>query len=887
METPLLRTKLYTPPPRPDLVERPHLIQRLDEGVRRGCRLTLISAPAGYGKTTLLGAWCAHVERPVTWLSLDEGDDDPARFLTYLTEALKRLPHLPPTPTLPDSSASSETYLAVLLDWVAELSNPAVLLLDDFHLVSAPDVHHSVAFFLDHLPPALHLVISTRADPPLPIARLRARGKLVEIRQADLRFTPAEAAAFLNRTMGLELSPDDVKTLAGRTEGWIAGLQMAAVSMRQRDDLSEFVRAFAGSHRYVMDYFMEEVLHRQPDDVQVFLLHTSILERLSAPLCAAVSSQSSPTGAQSILEHLEQANLFITPLDDRRMWYRYHHLFADLLQRQLSQRLPGLVPELHQRASVWYETQDLLPESVEHALVAEDFGRAAMLIEGVIEPLLMRGELVTLRNWLDALPEKVVDQHAELCAYHAWLLLLGGAPLDVTESRIAAVRKHAGAESGQIQTISALLALFEGRIDDGTELLEKARATLTGEDGFWYGLVNWLWNLLHMAEDDQDSAAAVERLSRLQFDRQNVLLAIMGLCNLGELRIKQGHLREAEALFDRALDHATDVQGERLPIAGEPLIWLGELARERNELSAAEGYLTEGIERIRQWGRIAALDGYLSLARLHQAQGDAEAACAALDEAAQLAVRFDATEVDDYMVAMCRARVAALEDDLETVQRWVDLRGLDTLEPDNLQLDATIELHLRKYELVVLGLARIRAGRFREALSFLRPLCDWVAARGRWGVGIEALALQAAAHYALGETPQALTLVERALDRAEPEGYVRLFVEIGKPMAQLLYHAAEQEIYPDYAGRLLAAFPRPPESAAARAASDMIEPLSPRELDVLTTIAEGLSNQEIAQRLFISERTVKWHASNIYGKLQVSNRTEAVTRARALGILAK
>lgn len=446
METPLLRTKLYIPPPRADRVERPRLLQRLDEGLRQGRRLTLVSAPAGYGKTTLLAAWCDRVERPVAWLSLDEGDDDPTRFLTYLTEALRRLPHLPSAPATPDLSAPSEAYLTVLLDRIARLPDSAMLVLDDFHLVSAPVVHRSVAFFLDHLPPTLHLVIATRAAPPLPIARLRAQGELVELRLGDLRFTPVEVASFLNRTMGLELSPGDVETLANRTEGWIAGLQMAAASMRQRDDLSEFVRAFAGSHRYVMDYFVEEVLRRQPADVQTFLLHTSIQERLSAPLCAAVSPQFSLSDAQTTLEHLEQANLFVTPLDDRRTWYRYHRLFADLLRRQLAHRFPSLVPELHRRASVWYEVQDLIPESIDHALAAGDFDRAVALIEPVIEPLLMRGELMTLRRWLDALPETLLNQCPGLSAYHAWLLLLGGEPLRVVESRIAALKDHDGGE---------------------------------------------------------------------------------------------------------------------------------------------------------------------------------------------------------------------------------------------------------------------------------------------------------------------------------------------------------------------------------------------------------------------------------------------------------
>ncbi|MBN1259047.1 MAG: helix-turn-helix transcriptional regulator [Anaerolineae bacterium] len=884
MDTPLLQTKLYVPLPRPALVARPRLLGRLDEGLGQGRRLTLISAPAGYGKTTLLVAWCATVARPVAWLSLDEGDDDPVRFLAYLTGALKRLPHFAASPQLPDPGAAHETYLTVLLDRLGRLPTSSVLVLDDFHLISAPVVHHSVAFFLNHLPPTLHLVIATRADPPLPIAGLRAKGALLELRQADLRFSHEEATAFLKGTMGLALSAGDAAALVERTEGWVAGLQMAAVSMRQRDDLSCFVRAFAGSHRYVMDYFLEEVLQRQLPDVQVFLLHTAILEQLSAPLCAAVSPQFSRAAAQAILETLEQDNLFITPLDDRRTWYRYHRLFADLLQRELALRFPELVPALHRRASRWYETQALFSASIAHALTAGDFDRAVTLIARVLDPLLLRGELATLRKWLDLLPERVLDQHPRLCACYTWLLLMGGEPLRLIESRIAAVQQHPAGDSGQLQVVRALLALFQGDIDHGAALVERACSVLTAEDRFWYSMAHWLSRILQLDQDGQQSPA-MEVWGQTQFEGQNVLLAVVGLCELGELRMKQGRLREAEDLFNRALARASDAQNARLPIAGEPLVWLGELARERNALALSGRYLTEGIERIRQWSRIAALDGYVSLARLRQAQGDADAARAVLDEAARLAAAFDATEMDDDMVAMGRARIAALQGDFETVHRWAAARGLETLDPGDLRLDATVALHLRKYELCVLGLAWILEGRHREALAFLEPLYSWVAARERWGLGIEVLALQAAAHYALGALPPALARIERALARAEPEGYVRLFVEIGDPLARLLYEAAQRQIHPEYAGRLLAAFPAPSAPATAPPDPNLIEPLSPRELDVLRGIAQGLSNREIAQRLFISERTVKWHAGNIYGKLQVSNRTEAVAKAQSLGIL--
>jgi LuxR family maltose regulon positive regulatory protein len=886
MATPLLQTKLHIPPVRPVLVPRPRLLARLNEGITPARKLTLVSAPAGFGKTTLLGEWVRQIDRPAAWLSLDEGDDDPARFWAYLTAALGSLPGFPASPDLTDLGVPGEREFTLLLNQAGQLPTPAVLVLDDYHLVAEPAVHEHVAYLLAHLPPTLHLVIATRADPVLPVAGLRARGELTELRQDELCFTYAEAAAFLQQTMGLELSAEDVVALAGRTEGWIAGLQMAAVSMQQRNDLSGFVHAFAGSHRYVMDYLVEEVLARQPADLQAFLLQTSILEQLSAPLCDAVL-QHTPTGAQSVLEHLEGANLFITPLDDRRTWYRYHRLFADLLRRQLAERYPDRSPGLHRRASTWYEEQGLLPESIEHALGAGDTERAATLIEQVVEPLLMRSEVTALRKWLGALPEALLDRHPGLGAYHAWLLLLGGEPLRSIESRLAAVGEHAGHASSQLQAARALIALFQGQTDRAATLVRDVRAGLAEDNSFWYSIAQWIWNVLQVPDGGRvEDTAPLERLIRLQFESRNVLLAVVGLSNLGELRLKQGRVREAEALFRRALAQATGPQGKRVPIAGEPLVWLGEVARERGDLATAERYLAEGIELISDWGRIAAIDGYIALARLRQAQGDEERALEAIEEAERLAVVFDAMEMDDHMVALCGARIAALRGDWQAVERWVQSRGLNALDPDDLQLDATMELHVLKYELVALGLARVRGGRPREALAILEPLLPWVAARERWGLGIEILALQAAAYHMLGDTTQALAYLEQALARAEPEGYLRLYLEIGEPMAQLLYEAVQRGIHAAYAGRLLAAFPPSSEQApASQAHEGLIEPLSERERDVLAAIAAGLSNQEIATRLYISERTVKWHASNIYGKLQVSSRTEAVAKARTLGIL--
>jgi len=892
-EQPILTTKLYVPRPRTGSVRRERLLGRLEAGLApRGAaaphKLALISAPAGYGKTTLLAKWIAQTDLSVAWLSLDDGDNDPARFLTYLTAALETLPGFSIPHPIDALSASSAGHLTAVLNRASELPEHAALVLDDLHRIQSSAVHESIAYLIEHLPPTLRLVVGTRADPPLPVARLRAAGQLTEIRQADLRFTFEETASFLRDAMELNLDDDQVTALAERTEGWIAGLQMAAASLQRRNDIDSLIHTFAGSHRYVMDYLVDEVLQGQPAEVQTFLLRSSVLHRLSAPLCNAVLGEAGPGDTRSILAYLDAANLFITPLDDRRVWYRYHGLFADLLQKQLRDTAPESITGLHSRASRWYEEQGLLAESIEHSLAATTFEHAATLIERVAESLMVQSEFTTLRTWLDALPDLVLNEHPRLRAYHAWLSLLAGEPLRAVESRLAPSAVPGEPEPGEIKAARALITISRGELEGVHELAGAALASLTADDGVWFGIAQWLRDVLSVPEvgPARDDATAHQILIDTHRGGRNALLTVMGLCSLGELRVKEGKLREAERLFRRALDQATDPRGERRPIAGQPLSWLGELARERNELTTAESHLVEALELIEEWGPVAGIEVNAALARVRHAQSERDGARQALAEAERLAVLFDATHLDDLLVAMHAARIDALEGRFAAIEDWITSRELDQLDPDDLRLDATMELHLRKYELVVLGLARILEGRAREALGFLRPLLTWVAARGRWGIGIETLALLAAGHHMVGDAARALDRLHEALVRAQPEGYVRIFVEVGDPMAQLLYQAVETGICANYAGRLLAAFPEAAtRQRPAPPGADLVEPLSEREIEVLAAIAEGLTNQEAAQRLYISERTVKWHASNIYRKLQVSNRTEAVARARAFGIL--
>jgi LuxR family maltose regulon positive regulatory protein len=938
MATPLLTTKLYIPPIRPELVPRPRLIERLNMGLQG--KLILISAPAGSGKTTLLSEWIAGCEPHigVAWVSLDERDNDPARFLAYLVAACRRCPSGSQKiqPNLGEGVLDAlqsprpppvEDLLTPLLNQINSLPDHLVLVLDDYHLITARPVHEALIFLLDHLPANMHLVIATRSDPPLPLARLRGRGQLTELRQTDLRFTLDEVTEFLNQVMGLALSVDEVAALAARTEGWIAGLQMAAVSIQGQDmgRVASFIQAFTGSDRYILDYLVEEVLQGQPKRVQTFLLQTAILTRLSGPLCDAVVGIEEPTdwrqegslpghlsaaaSGREILEYLERTNLFVVPLDDRRAWYRYHRLFADLLQQRLHQLRPELAPTLHRRASAWYEQNGLMAEAIDHAVSAGDFERAADLIERAAETTLMRSEVATLQSWLEALPDDLVRTRPLLCVYHAWLLLLSGHPLDMAEARLqeAIDTDVSGTISGEVAVFRALIATYQGDTRRSAELAHQALELLPEKSLFLRSLVAGFLGLNYFYRGDVVTAReALEEAVRIGQAVGNLMNTVLALCHLAELSILQGQLHQARAFYNQALELAVDEQGRPRPIAGIALTGLGNLLQEWNDLEGAARHISQGIELIKNWGEVGAISGYIALARLKQVQGDVRGANDMIQKARQLAIKFDAMEMDDILVAAIQARLWLDQDNLEAASHWVEAREVagdfDSWVSAK-QNDRTLSL-AQAIEYVTLARVYIARDQDDKALAMLAALLQ-VAERAGWlGFVIEILILQVLAFQKQDNTLQAIATLERALSLAEPSAYVRSFIDAGPPMARLLYQAATRGIAPAYASKLLATFEteiqgeekrvispvEDPRSKADRAPPlpsppALIEPLSERELEVLQLIAEGLSNQEIAQRLFISLRTVKWHTSNIYGKLGVKNRTEAAAKARELELL--
>ncbi len=910
MPAALLETKLYVPRSRRALVPRPRLSERLDRGA--ASKLMLVSAPAGFGKTTLLTEWLATGpaapadQRLAAWLSLDPGDNDPASFWTYVIAALRTV-----APGVGESALALlcapgpppiEAVLTVLLNDLGASTADIVLVLDDYHVVDAREVQDGMAFLLDHLPARLHVVIAGRADPALPLARLRARGELAEIRAAELRFTPDEAAAYLNGMMGLQLTARDVAALEARTEGWIAALQLAALSMQGRDDVAGFIASFAGDDRYVVDYLAEEVLQRQSGRVRAFLLQTSILARLSGPLCDAVTGQS---GGKGMLEALDRGNLFLVPLDDRRRWYRYHHLFADVLQAHLTDEQPDRVPGLHRRASAWYQQNGEQSEAIRHALAAGDFGRAADLIELAIPAMRRSRQEAAVRAWLEAIPGELVRVRPVLSVGFAAALLGRGEPEGV-EARLRDAERWLGTPTGignGSQAPSAeMVVLDEEEFRRLPGAIEVYRAGLALAGGDVAGTVRHARRALDLSlEEDHLVRASAAGLLGLAFWTSGDLEAghaayaecVAGLrraghiadifgCSiaLADIRRTQGRLGAAMRTYEQALQRAAELGGPVLRGTADMYVGMSEVHRERGDLRAATQQLlasqelgeNNGLPQNQYRWRVA-------MARVREAEGDLGGALDLLNEA-------ERRYVSDFFpnvrpVPALKARVWAAQARLGEALGWAREQGLSA--DDDLS-------YLREFEHITLArvlLARQETERaersVQEAARLLERLLLAAEEGGRTGSVIEILVLRALAHQARGDVPAALATLERAMTLAEPEGYVRVFADEGPPMTSLLRASAKQGSRRDYARRLLAGVSGAEHSGPVKQA--LIDPLSERELDVLRLLATELDGPAIARELNVSLNTMRTHTKNIYAKLAVTSRRAAVRRAAELGLL--
>jgi LuxR family maltose regulon positive regulatory protein len=883
----LLTTKLRLPQARPDIVSRPRLSKQLNEGLTR--KLTLISAPPGFGKTTALSEWVSQSSHRVAWISLDEGDNDPARYWAYLIAALQTLQPDIGTNTAAllqsPQPARIESVLTTLVNEIDAFPENFTLVLDDYHMIESQAIHQALAFLIDHLPQQMHLIISSRVDPPLPLARLRARNQLSEIRAADLHFTRDEVTAFLNQMMALNLSTDDVAAIEARTEGWITGLQLAALSMKGLDDISGFITAFTGSHRHIVDYLTEEVLSHQPENIQAFLLQTSILDRLTGPLCDAVTGQND---SRAILTKLETANLFLIALDQERQWYRYHHLFADVLRGRLYQEQPDRLHTLHLQASQWYARNGFIPEAISHALAAQDFERAAELVEQIAAATFwIRGEVYTLLGWLRALPDAAVRPRTQLSLAYAWLLMWTGhleeaasflcTDSDLPETMMAEERR---AFLGVATAIRAELTHLRGDLPGALELAWQATEYLSDTPHNWGARGTSLGILGGVYRASGDTQAAIEayaEASRLMQREGYIVPTLVALGYLIQLRAMQGQLRQAAEVFLQAVRFATERRAQAIPTFGLAHISMGEVFREWNELETAVQHLQAGINLCQQWEGLAddVVDGYLTLARVKQAQGDIESAFAAIQQAEQIAHEQNVSWKLAH-AATAQARLWIRQGNLDAANRWAT----------GLPADAELSYEHQE-EQIMLARLFITQGKNDQAAQLLLRLLEAVEAAGRVGRVIEILGLQALAQHQAKDITRALDALSRAFTLAEPEGYTRIFVDEGPAMQELIRQAAAGGIAVNYAAKLLDAFEQrvPYSKPTPPGMPPLIEPLSERELQILRLLAAGLSTREIADELVIAVGTVRNHVKSIYGKLDAHNRVQALERARALTLL--
>ncbi len=910
MLLPLLATKLNIPPLRHERVSRPRLIARLHRGFAGP--LTLVAAPAGFGKTTLLSDAVRLSQISVAWLTLEADDADPIRFARYLLAAIQRvIPQLGMTATsLLDSPQppALETVISLLINDLAAHVADVVLVLDDYHVLESPVIDSALRFLLDHLPPTLHLVIGTREDPPLPLTRLRARGQLTELRAADLRFSVTEARTFLHSVMGTELTPEQATALAERTEGWAAGLQLAALALHEHEDAALFVADLRATHRYILDYLVDEVLQHQPADVQMFLLTTSIVDRLCVPLCdtlleSATSSADAvtPVSSRQMLQQLERANLFLIPLDAERRWYRYHTLFADVLRSRLQALHPDLVPLLHRRAASWFTTQaadDLLfsTTAIRHALAASDYDLVARVIEQYGGALLGQGAHQQLGEWLAELPETFIRRRPQLCIAQSWLRNLAGQPalaearLHDAEQALTARGNAAPPElvahvRGHAATIRAYAAQQRGELAEAMlsgqtalEWLPPADATCTSAH-LIVGVSAMDSNHLLVAQEHLEQAIALGQAS----GNHHAALAATGL--LGELFIIQGRLQAAAAHYRQAIAEQQGAGGQPRPIAGDLYVGLGRLLHEWNELDAAADHLAQGrtlSEQVANWWTTRRAS--LALAWTRHAQGDVEAADALLDQIdVEAGNRQDVVARDE--VQALRARLHLAQGNLPAVAAWLE----QAMQPHNAPMD-----EVRATVTPMLARGFIALNQPVQALALLAPHITAAEAAGRQSNLLVLLILRALAEQAHGAAVNATTTLTRALTIAAPAGYVRSFVDEGAGMKELLTltlrgSPASAPLRPSIQ-RLLDAFPHDigiDRGAASRspATPALPEPLTPRELELLQFIAAGRSNQEIADRLVITVGTVKWYLNHLYAKLDVRGRMQAVARARELGVI--
>jgi len=868
MIVPILTTKFYIPPPRPKAVQRKRLLQRLTEGVHR--KLTLIAAPAGFGKTTLISEWVANCGYPVAWVSLDDKDSDPIRFLSYVIAALQTInssigadletslqsPQPPPI----------NVMLTTVLNDIATISDKFLLVLDDYHALDNQAIDDAVGFLIDYLPPHMHLVLVTREDPQLPLSRLRARGQLMEFRAADLRFNADEAVEFLNTAMGLDLSLEHINALETRTEGWIAGLQLAALSVQGKSDVHEFITAFTGDNRYIVDYLVDEVLSHQPEAVREFLLQTSVLDRLSGDLCDAVTQQ---CDSAVLLENLERNNLFVIPLDDKRIWFRYHHLFVDVLRAHLKIENPDIIPTLHQQASGWYEKNGFEIEAFQHAAAGNDIDRAESIIVGSRIPIYFRGAVRPVLNWLTSLSPSIMNDRPSLWVMYGWTLMIAHQNAEVESKLQSAAIVLAGNVQDEnsrdlVGSIAALRAMLAANIYDTDKIIQQSHQALEylhTDNMYIRAVVLRSLAIAYQFRGERDLARKTYQEAIIMSEASNNLFVnILCTTGLGMIQLSDNELYNAEASYQHVLNLVGD---SNQPITCAAFFGLAQINYQWDKLDKAREYGEHSVHLSKQIDVIdSSVSGEIFLGKLQLAQGN-------IDEASSIFSRAEQQIYQNNFVKQIPAIISA------RVRLQLHLGNITEAE----RLLETHDLPLSKARVC---LAQDDAP---AALSILASYRQHIEAQNLQDERLNIMVLQSLAYHQNGDLSQAIETITAVLQITAPEGFIRLFLDEGLPMLKLLNDTRPYGIVPAYVDTLIAAFESETIDDQNLGSQPLIEPLSDRELEVLQLVADGLSNREIGARLYLALSTVKGHNRNIYGKLGVKRRTEAVARARELGLI--
>jgi LuxR family maltose regulon positive regulatory protein len=893
VSTTLLSTKLYIPTPRKNLVPRPRLIEQLDAG--QDDKIILISAPAGFGKTTLLVEWIQSNEKLFAWLSLDEGDNNQKRFFTYLIAALQQIDETVGDGILPLLEATGEPpiepLITTLINNLLSTGEEFYLVLDDYHLITNEEIHNAISFMLEHIPPNAHIVISGRVDPPITISRLRARDQMTEVRPNDLRFVESEGKTFLNDLSGLELSPEDISALVSRTEGWITGLQLAALSMQDRQDKGEFVAAFSGSHHYIIDYLVDEVVALQSDEVRSFLYRTSLLNRFCAPLCDTVLGISD---SNRTIHYIDEANLFLIPLDDERQWYRYHHLFAEFLYQRLLENEPENVPQFHHQASIWFERNGFLVEAINHALEGKEFSRVAELVESVGPEMMMHSEFDQLASWLDAIPQEQVNSWPWLCIIRAWMCQRW-AQFDEGEKYLQSAEQALKLETtpepmdgvevirGQICALRSLFSLSKGQIPPAVEYANLALAYLP--EGYFNRPVaaDALGIALKVSGDYDGAIQLFGEARKDSLAVGNRILAQAITMELGITYFNQGKLYRAADTFREAISYTYQETQIKIPYASGASVYLAAILYEWNDLDEAMVHVEEGIQIGLQAKMVDAVTiGYGIRARVFLAQGDLEAALTTCQQAEKMMSDIPDLEHETIILVLdSRVRLLIAADKLHEASRIIQEHGLD-VNSEIINYFPFGHLVLSRL-LIHLGRENTEGNHLSDAADLLIRLKEIIISSGCKGEIVKLLILEALVFEAQDSSNQAVASLEEALSLAKSEGYLRTFVDEGEPMRELLRVAYSQGISKEYVSRLLAAY-KLRQIRPKTTSQFLVEPLTDRELEVLKLLRTELTGPEIAQELSVSLNTLRTHTKNIYSKLSVTNRRAAVHKAEELDL---